>query len=107
MSVDEYIQEQVRKEVDRALEEKIPEIVRALGIREAEPQQPGYVDAIEIAKMLGKDVSTPENTRKAKKHVYNLAAQKLIPSVRLGGRTIKFDKAKVKEALDSRQIQAA
>jgi hypothetical protein len=107
MSVDEIIKEQVRQEVDRALEEKLPEIIRALGIREAEPAHDGYVDALEVARFLGKDLSTPKNIVKAKKHVYHLAAQKLIPSVRLSERNIRFDLVKVKEALAARESRAA
>jgi hypothetical protein len=93
--------------VDKKVEEKLPEIIRALGIREAEPESEGYVDALEIAKLLGRDLSSPENILKAKKHVYNLARKRLIPSVRISERSVKFDLAKVRETLEAKQTQAA
>ena len=97
----------IDEEVERKLEEKLPEIIRALGIREAEPEPEGYVDALAVARLLGRDLSSPEKIRKAKKHVYHLAAQNLIPSVRITERNIKFDLAKVKEALAAKEVQAA
>lgn len=103
MNLQEHIERIVDERVERKLEEKIPEIIRALGIREAEPETEGYVDAVEVARLLGRDLSTRENIRKAKKHVYHLAAQNLIPSVRISERNIKFDLAEVRKALDSRK----
>ena len=96
----------IDQRVEKALEEKLPEIIRALGIREAEPEHNGLVDALEVARFLGRDLSSPENIRKAKKHVYHLAAQNLIPSVRISERNVRFDLAKVKEALAAK-AQAA
>lgn len=95
--------------VDKKVEEKLPEIIRALGIHEAdhEPESEGYVDVLEIAKLLGRDLSSAENILKAKKHVYNLARKRLIPSVRISERSVKFDLAKVREALEAKQTQAA
>lgn len=101
------IEKIVNERVEAALEEKLPLIIRALGIKEAEPEQSQYVDALDVAKLLGKDLSSPEKVRKAKKHVYNLAAQKIIPSIRLSERNIKFDLAKVKEALKAKEQAAA
>ena len=105
--VDLAIQKMIDERVEKALEEKLPEIIRALGIREADPEPEGYVDALAVARLLGRDLSSPENIRKAKKHVYHLAAQNLIPSVRITERNIKFDLAKVKEALAAKEVQAA
>ena len=85
--------------VDRKVEEKLPEMIRALGLHEAQPETEDLVGAFEIAKLLGRDVSSPENIRRAKKHVYNLARKKLIPSVRVSPRCVKFDLAKVKAEL--------
>lgn len=93
----------IDERIEKAFEERIPEIVRALAVRKVEPELPAYVDAIEIAKMLGEDVSTRENIRKAKRHVYNLAAKKLIPSIRISERNIKFDPVKVREALETKE----
>lgn len=96
------IQKIVDERVERVLEEKIPEIVRALGIREVEVHDEGYVDAIEVARMLGRDLSSPEKILKAKKHVYNLVRKNLIPSIRISERNIKFDLNKVREALNAK-----
>lgn len=97
----------VDERVEKALEEKLPAIIRALGIKEAEPEPDGLVDAVEVARFLGRDLSSPESIRKAKKHVYHLAAQNLIPSVRISERNLRFDLAKVKEALAAKETQAA
>lgn len=100
--LEEAVKAIVRKEVERALEEKLPEIIRALGISEVEPQSDGLVGVLEVAKLLGRDLSSPENIVKAKKHVYNLARLKRIPSIRISQRNVKFDLAKVKEALQAK-----
>ena len=109
MSLEEALQNEIRKEVNRQIEEKLPEIIRALGIKEAEPEAPTsvYIDAVEVARLLGRDLSSPENIRKAKKHVYHLAAQNLIPCVRLSERNIKFERAKVLQAIQAKENKAA
>lgn len=107
MGLDETIQRMIDERVERALEEKLPEIVRALGIREAEPESDGYVGALEVAKLLGRDLSTKQEIRNAKQHVYNLAARKLIPSIRISERNIKFDLAQVREALKAKEQAVA
>jgi hypothetical protein len=101
--IERALQKLIDERLDSALKEKLPEIIRALGIKEAEPESDGYVDAEAVARLLGCDLSSKENIRKAKKHVYNLAAQKLIPSVRISERNIKFDLAKVREALQRKE----
>lgn len=107
MTLDEQIQRIVDQRVEKALEEKLPEIIRALGIKEAEPETDGLVGAEEVAKLLGRDLSTRKNIEKARRHVYDLARQKRIPSVRLSERNVRFDLAKVKEALRAKQQEAA
>lgn len=97
----------VDQRVEKALEEKLPAIIRALGIKEAEPPTDGLVDAVEVARFLGCDLSSPENILKAKKRVYHLARINSIPSVRVSERNLRFDLAKVKEALAAKQSQAA
>jgi hypothetical protein len=97
----------VDERVEKALEEKLPAIIRALGIREADEESDGLVDAVEVAKFLGRDLSSPENILKARKHVYHLARINSIPSVRISERNLRFDLAKVKEALAAKQSQAA
>ena len=87
--------------VDRKVEEKLPEMIRALGIVEVVADDDGseLVGAVEVAKLLGRDVSTPESVLRAKKHVYNLARQNLIPSVRLSPRCVKFDLNRIRQVL--------
>jgi len=105
--LESVIRKMVDERVEKALEEKLPEIIRALGIKEAEPASDGYVDAEAVARLLGCDLSSREKVRKAKKRVYNLAAQKLIPSVRLSERSIVFDPAKIREYLKTKSQEAA
>jgi hypothetical protein len=64
---------------------------------------PGFVDAIEIAKILGRDVSTPEAVHAARKHVYDLANLKRIPSIRPTPRRMVFDPVAVRKALKNFQ----
>jgi hypothetical protein len=59
------------------------------------------VDALEIAKLLGRDVSTSEKVRAAKLYVYNLARQNLIPSVRISPRRIMFNLTEVRRVIAS------
>lgn len=87
--------------VDQKVEEKLPEMIRALGIREANPEEEDLIDAVEVAKMLGRDVSTKHNILCARKHVYNLAQQKLIPSVRLSQRCLRFDRSAIRKVIDA------
>lgn len=107
MNLEEALQETIRKEVNRQIEEKLPEIIRALGIKEAEPEDDGLVDAVEVARYLKYDLSSPGNILKAKKRVYYLARINSIPSVRVSERNLRFDLAKVKEALAAKETQAA
>lgn len=106
-TLENAIQEIVRAEVQRQIGEEIPAIIRALGLKEAEPENSGFVDALGVAKILGLDISTPENIVKAKKHVYHLAAQKKIPSIRISDRNIKFDPVKVRQTLEAKETKAA
>ena len=105
--VDLALQKMIDARVEKALEEKLPEIIRALGIKEAEPASDVYVDALEVARLLGRDLSSKQKVKNAKQYVYNLAARNLIPCIRLSERNIKFDLAKVREALKAREQAAA
>lgn len=98
--LEEAIQKIVDERVERAIEAKLPEIIRALGIKPAEESSGELVEAEEVAMLLGHDVSTPKGLSRGRKHVYNLARQNLIPSVRLSPRCIRFDLAKVKQVLN-------
>jgi len=104
MTAIESIVTNLMTEIDRIVgqkvEEKLPEMIRALGIREGTPQE-DLVDAVAVAKMLGRDVSTKHDISCARKHVYNLAQQKLIPSVRLSRRCLRFDRAAIRKVIDA------
>ena len=106
MSIEEILKEEIRAEVERQIGEQLPAIIRAIGIKEAQPE-PGYVDALGVAKILGLDLSTREKVVKAKKHVYHLAAQNKIPSIRISERNIKFDRVEVLKALKAKENKAA
>ena len=93
--------------VDRKVEEKLPEMIRAVDIHEAPAETESLVGALEVAKLLGRDLSTSENIRRAKKHVYNLARQRLIPSVRVSPRCLKFDLTRVRQKLADRSVEEA
>lgn len=102
MSLEKLVSEllsEIDSIVDRKVEEKLPDMVRALGLHEAQPESDQLVGALEVARVLGRDVSTPDNIRRAKRHVYNLARKNLIPSVRVSPRCVKFDLAKVRDEL--------
>jgi hypothetical protein len=102
MTLDEQIEKMIDARVDAKIEEKIPEIIRSLGVREVESAHKGYVDALEIAKLLGRDLSSPQSIQRAKRHVYDLARRKLIPSVRISERNVRFVLAEVKAAFAKR-----
>jgi hypothetical protein len=63
----------------------------ALAVRE-------LVDATEIARLLGEDLSTDKRKRAACQKVYDLARKNLIPSVRVSPRRVRFDPQAVKRA---------
>lgn len=88
------------EEAERIVSEMLPEYIRAVGIKDVAEENPELVDAEEVARILGYDVSTPDNIRKSTKKVYTLASQNLIPSVRLSSRRVRFDPVKVKEVMD-------
>jgi hypothetical protein len=87
--------------VDQKVETKLPEMIRALGIRETNPEEEDLIDAVEVAKMLGRDVSTKHGILCARKHVYNLAQQKLLPSVRLSPRRVMFNRVAIRKVIDA------
>jgi hypothetical protein len=88
------------------LKAEISEMFRAV-MGESDQQSGGYVDAEAVARLLGRDLSSPENIRKAKKYVYNLAAQRLIPSIKISERNIVFDPVKIREYLKAKEQAAA
>jgi hypothetical protein len=56
------------------------------------------VDAAEIARLMGEDLSTERKKKAACQRVYDLARKGLIPSVRVSPRRVRFDPAAVKRA---------
>jgi len=107
MNLQAEIEKMIDERVERAIEERMPAIIRAARIRQVESETDRYVDALGVAKLLGRDLSSSENIRKAKKYVYNLAAKNLIPSIRISERNIVFDPVKIREYLKTKQQQAA
>jgi predicted DNA-binding transcriptional regulator AlpA len=94
--------------VDQKVEEKLPEMIRALGIHEAEPSgSEQLIDALEVATRLGFDVSTENAIVLAKQRVYTLARQKLIPSVRLSPRRLRFDAAEIERVIQAGGLATA
>jgi hypothetical protein len=85
--------------VDQKVEEKLPEMIRAVGLSKTDEVE-SLVGALEVARLLGRDLSTPESVRSAKQFVYSLASRRLIPSVRISHRCLKFDLAKVREIIE-------
>lgn len=61
------------------------------------PEVAELVDAVEIARLLGEDTSTEWTRRAAAQKVYDLARRKLIPSVRVSPRRIRFNPQAVKK----------
>jgi hypothetical protein len=94
------IQRMVDECIDRALEAKLPEFIRALGLKEADDEDLELGDAEDVARILGYDLSSPENIRTSTKKVYALASQNRIPSVRISPKRLRFNLAKVKKVLD-------
>jgi hypothetical protein len=107
MSIEAEIEKLIDGRVEKAIEERMPSIIRAARIRQAESEFENYIDAQAVAKLLGYDLSSEENIRKAKKRVYNLAAHKHIPSIKLSERNIVFDPVKIREYLKSKEQAAA
>lgn len=85
--------------VDRKVEEKLPEMFRAVGFPKTNEVE-NLVGVLEVARLLGRNLSTPESVRSAKQFVYGLARRRLFPSVRISHRCLKFDLAKVREVIE-------
>jgi hypothetical protein len=104
-AIQKVVDERVQK-LEADLRSEFAEMFRAV-MGDAPRQSDGFVDALEVAKLLGRDLSSKEKVRKAKKYVYNLAAQNLIPSIRLSERSLVFDPIKVREYLKTKERNAA
>ena len=96
--LEETIRKIAREEAAKIVESQVADAMRRMNIRPV--QQEKLVDAAEIAKLLGEDVSTKDKLRKATVKVYDLASRNLIPSVRLSPKRIRFYPSKVREVLE-------
>lgn len=91
----------VDEKVDAKLEHKLPELIRTIGIGDADRfQHEDLIDAGEVAKRLGFDVSTENALLLSKQRVYTLARRKLIPSIRLSPRRIRFSPAAIERLIN-------
>ena len=88
----------VQAAVERRVEEMFPTVAEPVEASN-EPSSGGLVDALEIAKLLGRDVSSKVKVRAAKLYVYNLARQNLIPCVRISPRRIMFNPADIRRVI--------
>lgn len=84
----------VRETVAEELEPIRELLIRPAG--EPVPEVSQLVDALEVAKLMGQDLSTKKKRRAAAQKVYDLARRGLIPSVRVSPRRVRFDLAAVK-----------
>lgn len=94
----EEFKERFRALVRETVAEEL-EPIRELLIRPAGGPARGVselVDAVEVARIMGEDLSTARKRRAAAQKVYHLARQNLIPSVRLSPRRVRFDPEAVK-----------
>lgn len=64
------------------------------------PPASELVDAAEVARLLGEDVSTVRARKRAAQKVYDLARRGLIPCVRVSPRRVRFDPAAVRRHLE-------
>ncbi len=96
LRIDELIEQKVREIVAQELEPIRHLLLRPVGAPEAQPDPDELVGALEVAEMLGEDVSTDAKRRAAIQKVYYRARLGNIPSVRLSARRIRFDQAAVK-----------
>lgn len=98
--LEQAIRKFIVEEVHRALEAKLLDYMRTLGLEEVVDEPPNLVGAEEVARILGYDTSTPEKTRQSVNKVYSLASRNLLPSVRISPRRVRFNPVKVREVLE-------
>lgn len=98
---DEF-EERIRRFVRETVAEELAPIREVL-LRPAGDASPPpaseLVDAAEVARLLGEDVSTAGARKRATQKVYDLARRGLIPSVRVSPRRVRFDPAAVRRRL--------
>lgn len=100
---DEF-KERFRRLVRETVAEEL-EPLRDLLLRPAGEDEPPdveqLVEAAEVARLLGYDLSTDGARRRSTQKVYDLARRGLLPSVRVSPRRVRFDPAAVKRQLAS------
>jgi hypothetical protein len=93
-SIDDIIDRKVKERVDEALAPIRPLILRILNGQETPVEE--LVDAFEVARMLGYDLSTAERRERAREKVYYLTRVGL-PYVRTGKKAKRFNPAAVRK----------
>lgn len=98
---EERFRQLVRETVAEELEPLRDVLLRPAG-DVARPSVSELVDVMEVARLLGEDVSDEKAGRRAAQKVYDLARRNLIPSVRVSPRRVRFDLAAVRRSLAER-----
>jgi hypothetical protein len=88
--------------LDEILEQKLADLVTTTEADTDTVNEEKLVDALEIARLLGLDMSTEKEIARAKNYVYNLARRQAIPSVKVSHKCIRFDLTRVKAKLEKK-----
>jgi hypothetical protein len=100
-SIDEIIDRKVRECVDAALDERLAAL-RPLLLRDAGSETPGeFGDALDVARLMGYDVSSERAKKSSVGRIYYLARTGSIPIIRLGKKRVRFDLDKIRRMLAS------
>lgn len=102
----ERFRQLVRETVAEELEPLRDVLLKPAG-ETSPPSVSDLVDVMEVARLLGYDLSTERARRQSAQKVYDLARRGLIPSVRVSPRRLRFDLAAVKRSLAARAPAAA
>ena len=95
---------EIDRVIDRKLDEKLPELLSARDSTRNTARQPEeLVDALAVARFLGRDISTSRRAQLAKQHVYDLARRRVIPSIRITPKRLRFDLEHVREVVTHRR----
>lgn len=86
--------------VDRTTKEQIENKLREPIRLISAPTSPAkLVDALEIARLLGYDTSTPRSIARARTYVYSLVRRNAIPFIKVSRKCLRSDVATVREWL--------
>ncbi|MDX6577865.1 MAG: hypothetical protein QOE96_3818 [Blastocatellia bacterium] len=88
--------------LDELFKEKLADLVTTIEAGTDSVNEDTLVDALEIARLLGLDMSTEKEIARAKNYVYNLARRQAIPSVKVSHKCIRFDLTRVKAKLEKK-----